>query len=176
MATKKQSNKTTVVEKPVVEISKAKSAAKKAPVAKKATESKATAPVATPSAATAPKAKATKTTAAKASAKTAAPKTATAKTAKPALKTKKINFSLPKEAVENAEKVALVGDFCSWDITKSIALNKQKDGSFKTALELETGRSYQFRYLIDGTKWENAWDAEAYEPTPFGAYNSVVKA
>ena len=53
-------------------------------------------------------------------------------------------------------------------------LAKQKDGSFKTAVELEKGRSYEYRFLINGEKWENDWAAEAYAPTPFGAFNSVV--
>jgi pyruvate/2-oxoglutarate dehydrogenase complex dihydrolipoamide acyltransferase (E2) component len=88
----------------------------------------------------------------------------------------KVTFELPKEAVENAETVAVLGDFNQWDIQKGIELKKQKDGSFKTSVELEAGRNYQYRFLIDGTRWENAWNAAAYEPTPFGTYNSVVKA
>ena len=146
MATKKQINKTSVVETP------------------------------------APAEKSKKT----ASAKTKAPKieAETVKAAKPAAakkvaataNTRKVNFILPKEAVENAETVALLGDFNNWDVKKSVQLKKQKDGSFATALELESGRDYQFRFLIDGAKWENAWNADAYEPTPFGTFNSVVKA
>lgn len=149
MATKKQTNKTSVTETPKASVS----APKKTTAAKAAAEIK---PVAEKQAAKVP-------------AKT------TAKTAK-AVKTAKITFTLPKEAVENAETVAVVGDFCNWDVTKAIALKKQKDGSFQTAVELESGRSYQFRFLIDGAKWENAWNADEYEMTPFGVYNSVVKA
>jgi 1,4-alpha-glucan branching enzyme len=91
-------------------------------------------------------------------------------------KSRKVTFVLPKEAVENAETVALLGDFNNWDTQKQIELKKQKDGSFKTAVELEAGRAYQYRFLINGERWENAWEADAYEPTPFGAFNSVVKA
>jgi len=91
-----------------------------------------------------------------------------------AVKTSKVTFTLPKEAVETAETVALVGDFNDWDATKSIALKKQNDGSFATSVDLEKGRAYQFRFLINGKTWENAWNAEAYAPTPFGEYNSVV--
>jgi len=84
----------------------------------------------------------------------------------------KITFTLPKEAVENAETVAVLGDFNNWQ--KGYELKKQKDGSFKGAIELEKGRSYEFRFLIDGSKWENAWDAKEYKATPFGGFNSVV--
>lgn len=108
--------------------------------------------------------------------KEAAPavKKAAAKTAAPATKTSKITFMLPKEAVTNAETVAVLGDFNNWQ--NGVSLLKQKDGSFKTAVDLEKGRSYEYRFLINGEKWENDWSAEAYAPTPFGTFNSVVTA
>ncbi len=97
-----------------------------------------------------------------------------AKTVAPVAKTSKVTFLLPKEAVENAETVAVFGDFNNWQ--GGVILSKQKDGSFKTAVELEKGRSYEYRFLINGVKWENDWAAEAYAATPFGTYNSVVTA
>ncbi|MCI6365047.1 MAG: glycoside hydrolase, partial [Spirochaetia bacterium] len=34
---------------------------------------------------------------------------------------------------------------------------------------------YQFRYLLDGYKWENDWNADKYIPAPYSnADNSVV--
>lgn len=90
------------------------------------------------------------------------------------VKTAKVTFTLPKEAVQNAETVAVLGDFNNWQ--NGVSLTKQKDGSYKTAVELEKGRSYEYRFLINGEKWENDWAAEAYAPTPFGTYNSVVTA
>ena len=100
--------------------------------------------------------------------------TAATKVAATAVKTSKVTFVLPKEAVENAETVAVLGDFNNWQ--NGVLLAKQKDGSFKTAVELEKGRSYEYRFLINGEKWENDWAAQAYAPTPFGNYNSVVIA
>ena len=88
----------------------------------------------------------------------------------------KITFSLPKEAVGIAKTVALVGDFNNWDINNGIALTKQKDGSFATTLELATGKAYQYRFLINGEIWENAWNAPEYVASPFGVDNSVVYA
>jgi 1,4-alpha-glucan branching enzyme len=131
---------------------------------------------ASPAKTAAPAAKADKATAPVTAAKIAAPvvKKAVAKTEVPALSTSKVTFVLPKEAVENAETVAVLGDFNNWQ--GGIVLTKQKDGSFKAAVELEKGRSYEYRFLINGEKWENDWAAEAYAPTPFGAYNSVVTA
>ena len=45
---------------------------------------------------------------------------------------------------------------------------------FTVTLELETGRSYRFRYIIDGWKYENDWYADRYEPNPYGGEDSVV--
>lgn len=172
MASKKQSPKTKVAEANVpaaAPVKKAVATKTAKPAAEPAVAKKAAAP------------KAVKPAAVKAEVKTPAVK----KAAKPvaeaapsekatAVKTTKVTFTLPKEAVETAETVALFGDFNNWDATKSIALKKQKDGSFATSVELEKGRAYQFRFLINGKTWENAWNAEAYAPTPFGEYNSVV--
>lgn len=104
-----------------------------------------------------------------------APKTATKK-ATAAKSTTKVTFSLPKEAVTVAKTVAVVGEFNNWDIQNGVELKKQKDGSFKTTLELEAGKEYQYRFIINGEVWANAWDAPKYVPTEFGVENSVVIA
>ena len=90
--------------------------------------------------------------------------------------TTKVTFTLPKEAVQTATAVALVGEFNNWDILNGVALKKQKDGSFSTTIELPAGTEYQYRFLINGEVWENAWDAPKYVETPFGTFNSVVLA
>ena len=88
----------------------------------------------------------------------------------------KATFSLPVEAVPAAKSVALLGEFNNWDLENPVSMKKQKDGSFKTTLELETGKEYAFRYLLDGVKWENDNAADKYVATPFGTENSVVIA
>lgn len=155
MATKKVSTKTVVAEQPV-------KTAKTTKTANAVIAAKKTAP--------APEKAVVAEKSAKAVAKPAAP--ATKKAEKAVVATSKVTFTLPKEAVENAETVAVLGDFNNWQ--GGVTLKKQKDGSFATAVELEKGRTYEYRFLINGEKWENAWNAEAYKPTPFGAYNSVV--
>lgn len=87
----------------------------------------------------------------------------------------KVTFTLPKEAVKDAQTVHLVGDFNHWDI-QATPMKKMKNGSFQVVLELEIGKSYQFRYLIDGKIWENDWEADQYVPSSFGGTeNSVVQ-
>ncbi len=86
----------------------------------------------------------------------------------------KVTFKLAKEAVENAEKVALVGDFNNWDATET-EMKKLKDGSFKTTLDLEVGKEYEFRYLVDASTWANDQEADKFVPAGIGYdENSVV--
>jgi len=93
------------------------------------------------------------------------------------LKTKpvcKVRFKLPKEAVENAETVCLVGDFNEW-VVGATPLKRNKDGSFAVQIDLETGRDYEFRYVVDGQDWINDWEADRYEFNPVGnCENSVI--
>ncbi len=86
----------------------------------------------------------------------------------------KVTFKLPKEAVVEAESVKLLGDFNEWEQTSAVAMTALKNGSFKTTLDLETGKEYQFRYLIDDEKWENDSEADKYAVSPYGTENSVV--
>jgi hypothetical protein len=54
-------------------------------------------------------------------------------------------------------------------------MKKQRDGSFSVILDLNLGREYQYRYLIDGANWENDTEADKYVPSPFGdSENSVI--
>lgn len=98
-------------------------------------------------------------------------------TAKQFLKSKpiaKVTFELPAEAVNGAKAVALVGEFNNWDVS-TLTLKKQKDGSYKTTVELPVGGEYQYRYLLDGSKWENDWAADKYVASGvLGVENSVV--
>ena len=90
------------------------------------------------------------------------------------LKTKpvcKVTFSI--EAPE-AKKVSVVGDFNKWKAGAD-SLKKLKNGNFKGTLDLETGKSYQFRYLVDG-EYKNDAEADNYVWNDFaGADNSVVE-
>lgn len=85
-----------------------------------------------------------------------------------------VTFTVSAEAAQGAEKINIAGDFNSWSSTDN-ALKKGKDGSFSITLKLEANKEYQFRYLLDGTKWENDWKADKYIPAPYSnADNSVV--
>jgi len=54
-------------------------------------------------------------------------------------------------------------------------MTRRTNGDFSVSLDLEKGRSYRFRYLIDGWKFENDWQADRYESNPYGGEDSVVE-
>ena len=41
-------------------------------------------------------------------------------------------------------------------------------------VDLDAGRAYRFRYLLDGQRWDNDWAADAYVANDFGGDDSVV--
>lgn len=88
----------------------------------------------------------------------------------------KATFVLPQEAAPEAKNVVLVGEFNDWDAKNGIEMKKLKNGTFKAVVSLESGKEYEFRYLIDGSTWENDWEADNYVTTPYGVENSVVSA
>jgi len=71
-----------------------------------------------------------------------------------------------------ADRVAVVGEFNSW--SREAHAMELVDGHFELALDLPTGRTYRFRYLLDDERWENDWAADGYEPNEYGGDDSVV--
>lgn len=92
------------------------------------------------------------------------------------LKTKpvcKVRFRLSSEEAEQAEIVYLSGDFNDWDTGQP--MRRLKDGSFSLQLDLDSGREYQFRYLLQDGRWINDPEADRYEFCTFaGGDNSVA--
>ncbi len=73
-----------------------------------------------------------------------------------------------------ANTVALAGDFNGWS-TDASPMARRPDGGFHITLVLEIGREYRFRYVLDGDRWVNVWDADDYAPNNFGGEDSVVR-
>ena len=88
---------------------------------------------------------------------------------------KDIIFMLPAQALEGANGAVVLGDFNNWTPSKEFELKKQKDGSFKTVIALEEGKTFQYRFLLDNGVWENDYNAQNYVPAS-GLYveNSVI--
>ncbi len=88
----------------------------------------------------------------------------------------KVTFSLTQEEAFEAGKIQLLGDFNDWNVEEAIDLKKFKNGTFKTTLDLETAKDYQFKYLVDGTKWENDQAADSYVNDGIDANDNFVVA
>lgn len=86
-------------------------------------------------------------------------------------KTVKVTFSLPPEI--EAEVIALCGEFNDWS-SDDVKLARDPQGRWRTTISLEPGRSYRYRYLLDGCRWENDWNADDYVPNAYGGDDSVV--
>jgi 1,4-alpha-glucan branching enzyme len=68
----------------------------------------------------------------------------------------------------------VVGDFNGWS-TSATPMKRLKSGAFSITVDLETNRTYAFRYLLGDADWENDPDADAHAPTPYvDSTNSVV--
>ena len=83
----------------------------------------------------------------------------------------KVTFTLPENI--QAETAYLVGDFNNWN-DGDTPMDKLRNGRFAITLELEKGREYQFRYLVNSSEWHNDWNADNYVTNPFSGDNSVV--
>ena len=73
-----------------------------------------------------------------------------------------------------ATRVNLVGEFNDWDTAATPMSRSRADADWKVSVELEAGRRYRFRYLVDGEEWLNDWQADDYFENVYGSDDSVV--
>ena len=86
----------------------------------------------------------------------------------------KVKFSLSGDQYKSASSILLVGDFNNWQLGETPLKLTKTTGAWSVSLDLETGKDYQFRYLIDGTNWENDPQADKFVPSGLGSENSVL--
>jgi 1,4-alpha-glucan branching enzyme len=84
----------------------------------------------------------------------------------------RVTFLLPSNLW--AERVNLVGEFNDWDTMATPMSRNRADANWRVTLELEEGRRYRFRYLVDGKEWLNDWHADDHAENPYGSYDSVL--
>jgi 1,4-alpha-glucan branching enzyme len=72
------------------------------------------------------------------------------------------------------ERVNLVGEFNDWDTTATPMQHDDSDTHWTVSVELQTGRRYRFRYLVDGKQWLNDWHADDQVENPYGSCDSVI--
>lgn len=89
-------------------------------------------------------------------------------------KTYKVTFEIPKELLDGAKEVRVLGDFNGWDWEKAPVL-KNNRGILKSRQELKEGKKYEYRYLTDTNVWLNDEKADAYAPSEYSdAQNCVL--
>ena len=72
-----------------------------------------------------------------------------------------------------AQTAAVCGEWNDWSAGADV-MRRDAEGGFSLTVDLDAGRAYRFRYLLDGERWENDWAADAYLPNSFGGDNSVI--
>ncbi len=77
--------------------------------------------------------------------------------------TRKVTFVLPSYIVKDAEGGLLLGDFNNWNTDRGIPLHKNETGDLTVTVELISGESYKYRYLLSDGRWENDDRAHSYE-------------
>lgn len=88
----------------------------------------------------------------------------------------KVTFVLPKESfhAESANTVKVLGEFNDWNWEEGLTMKPAKN-AFQASIKLDAGKSYQFRYVVEGQGWLNDPAADRYVPSPFpGIDNSVI--
>lgn len=82
-----------------------------------------------------------------------------------------VTFRVPAES--GAASVAVVGEFNEWS-RRQHQMSPDPDGGHALTMRLTTGRRYRFRYLLDGDRWQNDWQADDYVPNEYGGDDSVL--
>ena len=85
----------------------------------------------------------------------------------------KVTFQIPADILAGAKKASVAGDFNGWDADANPA--KITKGIASVSVVLEPGRSYQYKFVIDGVRWENDPEADSYISNEFGDANSIVE-
>lgn len=84
----------------------------------------------------------------------------------------RVTFELPPSVL--ASQINVVGEFSGWEKAQLAMTQAQPNGNWKLTLDLDAGRCYRFRYLIDGQDWLNDVFADDHVENPYGSYDSVV--
>jgi hypothetical protein len=73
-----------------------------------------------------------------------------------------------------ADRIYVTGDFNDWQ-QQDTPLRQDRSGVWLAAVDLPRGKSYQFRYVIDG-QWRTDSHADGFAENSFGSQNSIVVA
>jgi 1,4-alpha-glucan branching enzyme len=83
----------------------------------------------------------------------------------------RVTFTVDPRA--GARTAAVCGEWNDWSADADV-MRHDTEGGFSLTVDLDAGRAYRFRYLLDGQWWDNDWAADAYVRNDFGGDDSVV--
>ena len=83
-----------------------------------------------------------------------------------------VRFELP--ACLWADQIFVVGEFTQWE-RHSLPMTQDRSGVWSLAIDLPTGYTYEFRYLVDN-RWLTDGHADGVVTNTFGTQNSIVHA
>jgi 1,4-alpha-glucan branching enzyme len=87
----------------------------------------------------------------------------------------KVTFKIASESAEKFASASLVGDFNNWNKKTDKMKKLKKDGSFTIQKTFESGKEYQFKYLLGTKTWLNEVECDKYADTEFDdSQNSVI--
>ena len=84
-----------------------------------------------------------------------------------------VSFEIPGSIW--ADQIHLVGGFNAWD-RKSLPFRLTRQDTWRVQLQLEQGREYLFRYLVDGADWCNDCHTDGHAPGSDGRSDAIVIA
>lgn len=85
----------------------------------------------------------------------------------------KVTFRLTRTAAAGASKACIAGDFNDWQ-PAATPMKALKGGDFTVTLDLQSGREYQYRYIVDGHQWITDDDADRYTGSGFADHQNGV--
>lgn len=88
---------------------------------------------------------------------------------------KEVKLTIPTYLVQDATSAYALGEFNNWTPNPASQMTLQEDGSLAVTLQLETGRSYQYRFFLNDGRWLNDPAAQGYqEQVVYFTHNSIV--
>jgi len=76
--------------------------------------------------------------------------------------------------VPKAKRVSIAGDFNNWSTGADPLFDREGRGMWSIVIPLKAGR-YEYKFLIDGTRWVPDPGNPKKVKDGFGAFNSVVE-
>jgi hypothetical protein len=89
----------------------------------------------------------------------------------------KITFVVPEDELPpdtEVTSVVVAGSFNGWSLTADALAYTKSAKAWKGSVDLAPGSRAEFRYVANGNRWFNDWDADGYVSVGGGVDNCVV--